>query len=115
MGFHVNVFCTSTVWVIELGKWDIKSALESGLETRELLDKYRDKGIYRIIRSIGELDPDDDSVPKEALGILDMEGYTLEQLSSGPGMANSVLPEFHKNSINLVSKLLLTLTNDFKL
>ena len=75
-----------TVWIIELGRWDIKGALNNGTEHKATFDRYVDKVIYRILRSIGEKDFEDiDESVRQVTLIFDMEGYGIEQLQSLPG------------------------------
>lgn len=78
------------VWILELGRWDIKGAIEAGGEVKEMFDKYVDKGIYNILSSVGERDPDNEDDPKEVIGIIDLDGYNFEQLNSirGKGSFN---------------------------
>ncbi|CAG7834324.1 unnamed protein product [Allacma fusca] len=65
------------VWVLELGKWDIQSAMEQGPEIRDLMDKYADQAVLTIYNSTyskNGITP--------VLGIVDMDGYSLKQLTS---------------------------------
>lgn len=74
------------VWVIELGRWDIRNALNKGEDHKAKFDRYVDKGIYRILKSIGEKEFDDIDEPvRQVILIFDMEGYGIEQLQSLPG------------------------------
>ena len=77
-----------TVWIIELGRWDIKSALNNGSDYKATFDRYVDKLMYRILRSIGEKEFEDIDEPvRQVTLIYDMEGYGIEQLQSLPGMS----------------------------
>ena len=68
------------VWVAEFGKWDLKKIFESGDAELEMkMDRYINKLIFNILSSIR-----DGGSADEIVAIVDMEGYTLAQLTSAP-------------------------------
>ncbi|CAG7734744.1 unnamed protein product, partial [Allacma fusca] len=64
-------------WVLEFGKWDLQSELKKGPEARDAVDKYVDQAVLTVYNSTYS---NDGVTP--VTGIVDMEGYSLAQLSS---------------------------------
>ncbi|CAG7837196.1 unnamed protein product, partial [Allacma fusca] len=69
------------IWVVEIGKWDIKSAVERGEEWEKIFTKYCNQWLYRVIQSVGLKSTEENTV-KEAITIHDYEGFSLDQLNS---------------------------------
>ncbi|CAG7716192.1 unnamed protein product [Allacma fusca] len=65
------------IWVLEFGRWDIRTTVERGPKSQAKFDKYVDQAVMIIYNSSI---PDDGINP--VIGIVDFEGYNLRQLSS---------------------------------
>ncbi|CAG7698269.1 unnamed protein product [Allacma fusca] len=69
------------VWVVEFGKWDLRSILERGEIWDKLFDKYVDKFLWRLWKSL-PIKATPEKPVKECVVIFDMEGYDLQQMNS---------------------------------
>ncbi|CAG7727155.1 unnamed protein product [Allacma fusca] len=69
------------VWIIEFGKWDLKSAAEAGGEITENFDKYVHQYFATLVNSTGDI-----SANQGFFAILDLEGYDITQAKSVPGI-----------------------------
>ena len=68
------------VWVMEFGKYDIRGHVTGGEEQAKRLDKYSDQLIWNILQSADNTtDPEN---PTDVVIIMDMDGYSLQQLGS---------------------------------
>ncbi|CAG7826571.1 unnamed protein product [Allacma fusca] len=69
------------IWVVEFGKWDLRSFLEKGEKWEKLVDRYVDKWLWRLydstyIKATKELPVKDGAL------IVDFEGFNYRQYSS---------------------------------
>lgn len=73
---------------MEYGRWDIKDIVLKGEESEKELEKYVDWMIYKFIKSAGDKATPENPV-KEAILIVDMEGYNFDQLNANEGKVNT--------------------------
>ncbi|CAG7826569.1 unnamed protein product, partial [Allacma fusca] len=69
------------IWVVEVGKWDIRTILERGEKWEKLFDKFMDKWLWRVINSTKTKATEDSPVTELDL-IIDADGMDYRQLSS---------------------------------
>ncbi|CAG7639351.1 unnamed protein product [Allacma fusca] len=74
------------IWVLEFGKWDIPTILARGSKWEKALDKHVDQWLWKMYDSIGMRSDPEDPV-KEAVVIIDMDGYNLKQINSAKSVA----------------------------
>ena len=73
------------VWVLEFGKYDIRGHVTGDEDRAKAFDKYADQVIWNILQSADNVtDPEN---PTDVILILDMDGYSLEQLGSTHAVA----------------------------
>ncbi|CAG7722748.1 unnamed protein product [Allacma fusca] len=77
------------IWVMEFGKWDIRSMLEKGPEWEKALDKHVDQLLWNFYNSSGIRSTHDFPV-KEIETLVDAEGYQMRQLTHAPTVAFTI-------------------------
>jgi hypothetical protein len=73
------------IWVLEFGKWDIRSLVEKREDLIDDLKKHVDQWLYRMYKSTGTKATPENPV-KDLIVILDTEGLDLHQVSSAPAL-----------------------------
>ncbi|CAG7818942.1 unnamed protein product [Allacma fusca] len=73
------------IWVLEFGKWDIRSGLLKDEEHEKALDKHIDQATWHFFNSTG-LRASPEAPNKEFIVLIDAEGYNLAQLNSAKGL-----------------------------
>ncbi|CAG7831689.1 unnamed protein product [Allacma fusca] len=71
------------LWILELGKWDIRKIVLSGNKTVSNFHKFVDKAIFNIINSM-DLNSTEPDSPSQVAGLIDMDGFDYTQLASVP-------------------------------
>ncbi|CAG7713939.1 unnamed protein product, partial [Allacma fusca] len=69
------------IWVLEFGKWDIRSGLLKDEEHEKALDKHIDQATWNFFNSTG-LRASAEAPIKEFIVLIDADGYNLQQLNS---------------------------------
>ena len=78
---HTWTYLSVTVWIVEFGKWDVRKIVEGGGQMAKDFDRYCNQAIWRLINST-TLRSTPDYPVSEYTGIVDFDGYSLQQLSS---------------------------------
>ena len=98
-----------SVWVVEFGKWDVRKIVEGGGQMAKDFDRYCNQAVWRVINST-TLRSTPDYPVSEYTGIVDFDGYSLQQLSS----TSSKWIKLLKIVLKLKSQLLTQLTQNNK-
>ncbi|CAG7826570.1 unnamed protein product [Allacma fusca] len=79
-------FDNRPIWVVEFGKWDLRSYLEKGDKWEKLVDKYVDKFFWRLYEST-QIKGTEELPVKSGVLIVDFDGLTYRQFSSPAALA----------------------------
>ncbi|CAG7719489.1 unnamed protein product [Allacma fusca] len=108
------------IWILEFGKWDIRSALEKGEDVAANLDKHIDTAIWNFLDSTKTRSTSEDPVT-EFVVIIDANGYSFHQLNSLQAVsfvikklklitiATRFASEVYAVNVNFVAEKLLTI------